>query len=133
MIFGPPIPGAPWSAVHPGSTGGKGTLPPLKLIPKKPFVARVPSRQSDQRRGARFTEAISNMINSLAGSGMIAQTGPATFVVRTGSWLETRAPTVSDDVTTGVSVGNPWVNTATNQLYICVSNAQGAAVWRGPI
>lgn len=39
-------------------------------------------------------------------------------------------PTVNDDVTLGFGVGDQWVNTVTNEAYICVDNTDGAAIWK---
>ena len=41
------------------------------------------------------------------------------------------APTVNEDITSNFGVGCIWVNTATipRDVYMCVNNADGAAVW----
>jgi hypothetical protein len=113
----PPVPPAP-------PTPGKGRA--------KPFIERWPD-VSDPRRLGRITDKISNMLNSLAGQALIQQQGPAKFILRASAIQLARAPTAADDVTTGATVGTVWINTVTQQLWICVANAQGAAVWRGPI
>jgi hypothetical protein len=41
--------------------------------------------------------------------------------------IATQAPTSSDDETQGYSAGSKWL--VEGQLYICISGAQGAAVW----
>ena len=38
-------------------------------------------------------------------------------------------PTVDDDLLRGYAVGSSWINTSTNELFICFDNSQGAAVW----
>jgi hypothetical protein len=38
-------------------------------------------------------------------------------------------PTVNDDDTTGIVTGATWVNTTTNNIFMCADNATGAAVW----
>lgn len=43
--------------------------------------------------------------------------------------VKTAAPTAADDGTTGVTVGQRWVNTTTNNAYTALSVATGAAVW----
>jgi hypothetical protein len=108
----------------PPPTPGKG--------PAKPFIERWPD-VSDPRRLGRITDKISSMINSLAGQALIQKTGPSSFLLRASAIQLARAPTAADDVTTGATVGTVWINTVTQQLWICVANAQGAAVWRGPI
>ena len=39
------------------------------------------------------------------------------------------APTVANDVTQGYKPGSEWFNSSTSNLYKCVNNASGAAVW----
>lgn len=41
----------------------------------------------------------------------------------------TTNPTVSSDSTQGYSVGSTWVNTTTQNIFVCASAAVGAAVW----
>lgn len=43
--------------------------------------------------------------------------------------LQTRAPTVTDDSSTGAWQGMVWIDTVLNQAYMAVSVAVGAAVW----
>lgn len=38
-------------------------------------------------------------------------------------------PSVTDDVNADYQIGSRWVNTATNEEYVCADNAAGAAVW----
>jgi hypothetical protein len=45
-------------------------------------------------------------------------------------WAKTTAPTVNDDVTFGYIEGSLWFDTTNHKIYICESNADGAAVWR---
>lgn len=45
------------------------------------------------------------------------------------NYKATTAPTVSDDLLNGYSIGSQWINTSTNALYVCFDNSQGAAVW----
>ena len=40
-------------------------------------------------------------------------------------------PTAEDDTTKGYEVGSRWINEADEMEYICVSNAENEAVWRG--
>lgn len=41
----------------------------------------------------------------------------------------TTDPAVTDDYRFGYEPGTQWVNTASGDIFICQSNAAGAAVW----
>lgn len=43
--------------------------------------------------------------------------------------ITTTNPTVSNDSTQGYSIGSRWLNTSTNQEYVCYSASAGAAAW----
>lgn len=45
-----------------------------------------------------------------------------------GNYEATALPTASDDVTQGFNQGSHWY--MTNQLWICVDDSEGAAVWK---
>jgi hypothetical protein len=49
------------------------------------------------------------------------------YIVRPDYPTATRAPTASDDATTGCEPGSRWLWGA--RAWLCVSNAPGAAVW----
>lgn len=40
------------------------------------------------------------------------------------------APTVDNDATDGVRVGDEWLDTTAVKLYKCFDNSEGAAVWK---
>lgn len=52
-----------------------------------------------------------------------------TFLNTTKNVITNVNPTVSNDISTGVSVFSVWHNTATNEFFDCKSNTLGAAVW----
>lgn len=43
--------------------------------------------------------------------------------------LDTRAPLVTDDADAGYSVGNAWIDTTNERVYVLVNATAGAAVW----
>lgn len=126
---GPPEPEPPWT-LAPKSLGFLWPGRPRRGRP--PFVARV----NDQgRRLERFTEQVSILLNSLTAQGYIqlVSQDPLAYQVLPGALSGPRAPTSLDDVQMGATAGCVWINTLTNQVYICASATIGAAVWRGPI
>lgn len=56
--------------------------------------------------------------------------GGETLVVRKNNLIATTNPTVNDDITEGYVALSNWVNTVTNEIYTCISNADGAANWQ---
>jgi len=42
-------------------------------------------------------------------------------------------PGTSDDKTDGYSFGSNWVNTNTNETFLCLDNSEGTAVWITPV
>jgi hypothetical protein len=45
----------------------------------------------------------------------------------------TTNPTITDDTSTGIEVGQLWVNTATGSSFQCRDNTVGAAKWYGMV
>lgn len=41
----------------------------------------------------------------------------------------TQAPTASDDITQGYSIGSLWYDTVGEKLYTCINNVEGGAIW----
>lgn len=74
--FGPPIPGAPWILARPAGGAGKPKYPgpggPLTKLSVKPLLSRVPP--GDARRATRFTEILSEIVNSLIMQGYLVKT-----------------------------------------------------------
>jgi hypothetical protein len=48
----------------------------------------------------------------------------------TNNFSATAAPTVNDDTNGGYAVGSRWINVSTDEHYVCMDAAAGAAVWR---
>jgi len=42
----------------------------------------------------------------------------------------TSDPTVTDDIDLGYRSGDTWINTSGQKVWVCISNADGAAVWK---
>lgn len=55
--------------------------------------------------------------------------------LQSGDWIGPRktvastSPTVDDDITSGYEIGSRWINTTTGKEFVCMSAADGAAVW----
>lgn len=139
MIGFPPwIPGAPWMALalRSGAHGNGGTRAPAPPTPpgpgrgkRRPNINRVPD-PTDSRRLSRTTEQLHSFVNSLIRRGELVQTGPATWSLRSGGFVEARDPGLTDDITAGTVVGATWVNSATRDVFVNADNAQNAAVWK---
>lgn len=50
--------------------------------------------------------------------------------VAKNNFAATGAPAVTDDANSGYARGSFWINTSTNNCYMCANPAAGAAVWR---
>lgn len=42
----------------------------------------------------------------------------------------TTDPTINDDINLGYAINSTWVNTVTQNVFFCVDNTSGAAVWK---
>lgn len=97
--------------------------------PVKSFVPRDPRVDPRHRR---FQDVTSEVLNSLMGSGELYQTGPKAWALGQAAFIETRPPTYNDDGTQGAQPGSRWIDTAAGTIWFNISNATGAAVWKGP-
>lgn len=139
--LGPPMRGAPWLGkripIQPTSTVRPAGPAPSPPPPGHSGVGRgfplINRHDTSEARLRDFTEKVRTLLNSLGQQGQIALTGPGTFTLQCPAYQAARAPLATDDAAHGFIVGMPWVNTATQALYFCVSNTTNAAVWRGPI
>lgn len=127
----PPTPGKSRISVpDPG-----GSLPPD--TPESPFAglfAPIVDRDpAAPKRTRSHMEIVQTIFNSLIGRGEVV-------MIEDGLWRlfpniatrALRAPNANDDVNDRYPVGRMWINTATNQFWICTDNTAGAAVWNGP-
>lgn len=62
--------------------------------------------------------------------GALRRTGVGTYAVLQDNLTAVVDPTTSADSASGYSVGSLWVNTLTNQVFICADAGVGAAIWR---
>ncbi len=46
------------------------------------------------------------------------------------NFIATTDPTVDNDITEDYCVGSPWINTTSGDVFKCVDNTEGAAVWK---
>lgn len=65
--------------------------------------------------------------SSYDGAATFAQWSNATGI--TNNFSATSDPTVSNDTSQGYTPGSMWLNTTTGEMWRCVSNGSGAAVW----
>ena len=93
---------------------------------KKPFIARDPEIP---RRLGRFTDIVSDLLNSLLGGGYIQQVGIGSWKLIGGSLVYGRDPGVNDGQVIGANVGTLWVNTVSGKVFVCTDNTIAAAVW----
>lgn len=49
------------------------------------------------------------------------------------TYMRAATPTVNDDNSQFYKPGDIWIDTTTDNVYICANNTVGAAVWRGPV
>jgi hypothetical protein len=135
IAHGPAMRGAPWVAVLPipPPTFSPSTAPPPPPPPPAPrpgqLAPLLPRDPVQDPRMRRFTELASQIVNSLIGKGQLLQTSPTSWAIASGAFEVARAPGPGDDSTVGVTPGVLWINTATNGVYVNISDAPGSAVW----
>jgi hypothetical protein len=98
---------------------------------KTPFIRRLPAGTSedDKRRSERAHDQLSSLLNSLIGQGIAVQLSPEKWTWRGGARVENRHPTMIDDLTQGVVVGQMWICSTDLTKWICVDNTHNFAVW----
>lgn len=91
ILTGPPLRGAPWRRLpfvtQPTPPNSPTPRPPPIKALQKPFLPRVPEQESQpgKDRMRRFSEILSDIINSLFASGQLLQDGPASFSLAGGA------------------------------------------------
>lgn len=69
-------------------------------------------------------------LTSITGEGFVESNASGT-IESVATTKTASAPTVNSDITQGYLVGNIWIDTSTspNEIYLCLDNTTGAAVW----
>jgi hypothetical protein len=143
--IGSPVLG-PWNRFRSGlSSGGTGSpsvpvSPPPPPPPPGVSVPFGPGRQSvpqvprapeeTDRRLRPFVDKVSAIVNSLLRQGYLVQGPDGSWILSGGSIVLPRSPLPGDDSTVGAVVGGTFVNSLDQSVWVCVSNAPGAAVWK---
>lgn len=139
--FQPPAP-FPRAPANPGNTGGTFVppsqepnpppTPPLGDRRKYPFLEPTskPLHVPVEEVLRRITQKLSALTNSLFEGGYIVQTGNNKWVILPAVGRQARNPGATDDITAGYYPGTTWINTAAETVWVNVSNAAGAAVWK---
>lgn len=134
VVFGPPIPGAPWME--------QAMLPVPVVLPEAEeaeeaervgvLVPVIPDALN-QARIARQSQIVALLLNSLVRQKIAFRTGENAFAIRGRGFSETREPTVTDDVTAGAWYGTLWVydqgDDEDERCFLCADPTQGAAEW----
>lgn len=136
---GPPMPGSPMFhagpplPANPGTTNAPPQPPPgpvFGLARQKPWIMRDPLAD---RRVRGHEDQVATMINSLLAKGYIQLVGPGSFDIVGGGVQSNRPPIATDDINSGITVGTVWVDQTAGKVYVCLNNAAGGAIWRGPL
>ena len=96
-----------------------------KFEPVPRVLAGDPSRKLWQ-----FTQSVSVMLNSLLAKGFILRTAVPDWKIIGGAITNTRDPGVADDIGAGIDPGMHWINTVSQQCWVCITNTAGAALWK---
>lgn len=130
--FGFGGPGAPpgFGAV-PVPSGSDAALPPIHPLGTAnrdfPLAPREPA---EDRRVRRSLELLTSAFNSLGLRGQLIQLPLGQWRITGGVYSESRNPTSSDDVTSGVVIGDTWLNRETDTMYMCFFAGEGTARWK---
>lgn len=135
--LGPAMRGAPWVVIPetPPPTFSPPVIPvPPSPIPKLPgnFRAFVPRAPHNDRRLARHTEIVADILNSGVGQGVILQISPNGYRFVNGGFFADAPPTAASDLTIGAVPGCSWVDSTAGKIWFCINNSPGSAIWRGP-
>lgn len=91
------------------------------------LVARITLRHRTPTGGTYEVLQVEALTGITPGSAAGGGTGGAAGVQN--NYSATADPLVSDDDAAGYSVGSHWVNVNSNEVFFCVDNSTGAAIW----
>ncbi len=103
------------------------TTTPLGPPSQFQFVPRDPKLEMPLRK---FVDIVAGIVNDLQRRGILVKIGQSDWTIaKTGGISSTRAPVVMDDETEGYSIGQVWVDTGFNRVYVAVDVTDSAAIW----
>jgi hypothetical protein len=134
--LGSPVPG-PWNRFR--ALGAVGSPPAVPTVPPPPPVPAfgpgraalplVPRAPEADGRLRPFVDKVAGVFNGLIRAGHLLGDGSG-WRVLSGAVVLPRAPLPTDDATVGATVGQRFVNTLDQSVWVCVQNSPGAAVWK---
>lgn len=144
-VFSPvsKFPFAPHFRPPAANPGGQLPPPPPELPPpppppesgvigpsrqQVPSIPRAPA--AEDQRVRPHIDKVAKLLNDLLRNGNIALDENGDFKIVGGGFALYRAPTVSDDRTVGAVLNSTFIDLRTNDVYICVNNSVGSAVWK---
>lgn len=124
-VGNPPVP--PGVSPPPPPPPQTGVLGPARSE-VLPWIPRAPKAADERVRP--HIDKVTVLLNSLIRGGFIRIVGQSEYAIVGGGFALPRAPAATDDVTVGAVVGGTFVDTTTNDVYVCVVNDVNSAVWR---
>ena len=113
-------------------TGMPNAVPGAPSVLKDNFAANTfPTTVNDSTQGYSEGSRWFDTTHNTVWICMSAAVGAAVWVqlVFKNNLTAVTVPSASNDNTQGYSIQSLWLNTATGNLYVCISAATGAAVW----
>ncbi len=134
ILSGPAMRGAPWKSPGTAPVSSKPSVPTPLPPPAKLFIGKylpIPYAADEDNRRERHLKIVANIFNSLLGREQIVATGIDQFMIqKAGAYVSNAAPQLTHDVTQGFFPGALYLDTTTSVVYIAISTAMNAAVWR---
>lgn len=93
-----------------------------------PSIPRAPAAEDPRVRP--HIDKVATLLNDLLRRGYIRQVGRDDFEIVGGGFGLSRDPVATDDKTVGAVVGCNFVNITTQDVFVCVNNSVGSAVWK---